>query len=83
MTNIIDDEWHRDFEEAEQQLRRYGYGHIEQKDEEWWNEMATVLLEYADEHVYYPAEEEFRQIWREHVRVQVKKMRAILAQGAK
>jgi hypothetical protein len=70
-----------DFAMAERQLRLYGFGHIEREDEEWWFELAYVLYQYHDEHLHYPTKDEFRRLWRQESKTQIKMMKECLARG--
>lgn len=77
----FDDLEDADFDDAEQQLRFYGFGWIERKDDEWWCELVYVLARYHDEHLHYPTEDEFRRLWRQDCDEQIRAMKKVLGQG--
>jgi hypothetical protein len=68
-----------EFAEAEQQLRLWGFGHIEREDEKWWFDLVYVLRRYYDEHLDYPTKDELRELWRQEVGARVNRGREILA----
>jgi hypothetical protein len=70
-----------EFDDAEQQLRHYGFGHIEREDEGCWYEMVYILRQYYEEHEKYPTEDEFRELWRQDCEEQIKLMEKILGRG--
>jgi hypothetical protein len=69
-----DDAW----ADAEEQLRHYGFGRIERKNEELWFELVNLLLEYYAEHLDYPTKEEFEQLWKQDCDQKIEKMERIL-----
>jgi hypothetical protein len=71
-----------DFADAEHQLRVYGLGHIEHRDEAWWFDLLYVLRQYHDEHLSYPTRQEFDSLWRQENEAQIKALKGRTLAGA-